>query len=256
MQCPRIVNPETHNRLLPRILAVATALPLATLALSLAEGAQVRQRTGQEVVNSACVACHEKGVNGAPKIGDRAAWIPRMSKGLDVLVQSAVHGHGAMPARGGMADLSDREIESAITYMFNYGVVTLPPPPARAAADTDPFHKAIAGADIYLGIVKAESMPAAQRPASVASGKGYYHVNISLIDSATKSPIKEAHVRVRVADAIGVETKTMEAMSANDSTSYGGYFRMAANNTYTITALIERPGAVGVTEAQFVYKAW
>jgi cytochrome c5 len=237
------------------ILAMATSVCLTTLAPSLAAGAQVRERTGEQVVDSGCVACHENGVNGAPKIGDRAAWIPRMSKGLDVLVQSAIHGHGAMPARGGIADLSDREIESAIVYMFNYGVVTLPPPPERSAADTDPFHTAVAGADVYLGVVSAESIPPAQRPARVASGKGYYHVNISLIDSASKVPIGEAHVRVRVADAIGVETKTLEPISVNGSISYGGYFRMAAHNTYTITALIERAGAA-VAEAKFVYKAW
>jgi cytochrome c5 len=256
MQSLRIVESETRNGAFVRILVATTALPLAALALTVAMAAQVRERTGKEVVDSGCVACHAQGVNGAPKIGDRAEWIPRMSKGLDVLVQSAVHGHGAMPARGGMADLSDREIQSAIVYMFNYGVVALPASPAAAPADTDPFHKVVAGADIYLGVVKAETIPAAQRPASVASGKGYYHVNISLIDSATKAPIKEAHVRVRVADAIGVETKALKAMSANDSTSYGGYFRMTGDTTYTITALVERPGAAGVAEAKFVYKAW
>jgi len=256
MQRLRIVESEIRKRVFLRILEAATTLSLAALALSSAMSAEVRERTGKDVVDSGCVACHAQGVNGAPKIGDRAAWIPRMSKGLDVLVQSAVHGHGAMPARGGMADLSDREIQSAIVYMFNYGVVTLPAPPSASPADPDPFHKVIGGADVYLGVVRAETIPAAQRPASVANGKGYYHVNISLIDSATKAPIKEAHVRVRVADAIGVETKTLQVMSANDSTSYGGYFRMAANTTYTVTALIERAGAAGVAEAKFVYKAW
>ena len=81
-------------------------------------------RTGKEIVEAQCVKCHGTGVGGAPKIGDRAAWIPRLKPGLDVVVRSAIHGHGAMPPRGGMADLSDVEIRSAIVYMFNAGTVT------------------------------------------------------------------------------------------------------------------------------------
>ena len=78
-------------------------------------------RTGKEIVETQCVKCHGTGVNGAPKIGDRAAWTPRVKQGLDVVVSSAIHGHGAVPPRGGMADLTDAEIRSAIVYMFNAG---------------------------------------------------------------------------------------------------------------------------------------
>jgi cytochrome c5 len=78
-------------------------------------------RSGKEIVEAQCVKCHGKGVGGAPKIGDRAAWTPRLQQGLDTVVASAIHGHGAMPPRGGMADLTDAEIRSAIVYMFNVG---------------------------------------------------------------------------------------------------------------------------------------
>ena len=78
-------------------------------------------RSGKEIVEAQCVKCHGKGVGGAPKIGDRAAWTPRLKQGLDTVVASAIHGHGAMPPRGGMADLTDVEIRSAIIYMFNVG---------------------------------------------------------------------------------------------------------------------------------------
>jgi cytochrome c5 len=83
-------------------------------------------RTGEQVVQQTCSHCHQDGLQGAPKIGDRAAWIQRFKVGLDTLVRSAVHGHGGMPPRGGTADLSDDEIRSAILYMFNYGVA-MPP---------------------------------------------------------------------------------------------------------------------------------
>jgi cytochrome c5 len=81
-----------------------------------------RPRTGQQIVEAKCVSCHGTGVGGAPKIGDRGAWTPRVSKGLDSVVASAIHGHGAMPPRGGMADLTDVEIRSAVLYMFNAGM--------------------------------------------------------------------------------------------------------------------------------------
>ena len=76
-------------------------------------------RTGAQIVQAQCANCHQTGVGGAPKIGDRAAWIPRLKQGLDVVVRSAINGHGAMPPRGGMADLTDAEVRTAITYMFN-----------------------------------------------------------------------------------------------------------------------------------------
>jgi len=79
------------------------------------------EHTGQQVVAEACGACHDTGANGAPKVGDWAAWKPRIEKGLNTLYESAITGHGGMPARGGMAKLTDAEIKRAIEYMFNAG---------------------------------------------------------------------------------------------------------------------------------------
>jgi len=75
-------------------------------------------RTGEQVVKAKCGDCHLTGRDGAPKIGDRDAWIGRVSKGLEKVIASGIHGRGAMPARGGMADLSDAEMRSAVIYMF------------------------------------------------------------------------------------------------------------------------------------------
>ena len=75
-------------------------------------------RTGEEVVKAQCIKCHETGKGGAPKIGDRDAWIPRLKEGLESTVRSAMKGHGGMPARGGLADLSDSELRSAVIYLF------------------------------------------------------------------------------------------------------------------------------------------
>jgi cytochrome c5 len=210
-------------------------------------------RTGEQIVKMQCSKCHQDGLNGAPKIGDRAAWTPRLRNGLDALVKSAVHGHGAMPARGGIADLTDLEIQGAVVYMFNYGVPE--PPPPKAATPADPYHKVIAGTEIYLGIVRAEAAPAGQIKGGAPSGKGYYYLNVSLFDTKNKAAISDATVKLTVADALGAESKTLEAVAANDTTSYGGFFRMTSPNPYTITAKIQRPG-VGATEAKFEYKVW
>ena len=96
--------------------------------------AKTAERSGEQVVQAACASCHETGVDGAPKIGDRAAWIPRATKGYDIVVRSAIKGHGGMPARGGMADLTDSELRSAVTYMFNLGAAEAKVPQAAAPA--------------------------------------------------------------------------------------------------------------------------
>jgi len=141
-------------------------------------------------------------------------------------------------------------------YMFNYGVVEVPSAPPAAAAVADPYHKVIAGTDIYLGIVRAEALPDGQDRSSAPRGKGYYHLNVSLFDAKTKAAITDAQVKLRVADPISAETKSLKLIAVNNMVSYGGYFRMLGPNPYAITAQIQRPGVAGVTEAKFEYKVW
>jgi cytochrome c5 len=81
-------------------------------------------RTGEQVVAAACGKCHQTGQGGAPKIGDRAAWTSRLKLGLDPVVKSALKGHAGMPARGGLADLTDPEVKRAVEYMMNSGAAT------------------------------------------------------------------------------------------------------------------------------------
>ena len=76
-------------------------------------------RSGEQIVKAKCVECHVSGKDGAPKIGDRDAWVGRVRKGLDAVIASGIHGRGSMPARGGLADLSDAEMRAAVIYMFN-----------------------------------------------------------------------------------------------------------------------------------------
>ena len=76
-------------------------------------------RSGAQVVQAHCALCHASGFDGAPRIGDRAAWLPRTVLGIDPMVRTAIRGHGAMPRRGGQASLTDTELRGAVIYMIS-----------------------------------------------------------------------------------------------------------------------------------------
>jgi cytochrome c5 len=212
-------------------------------------------RTGEQVAQAQCAICHLDGLNGAPRIGDRNAWLPRLSKGLDAVVRTAIHGHGAMPARGGLPDLSDAEIQGAVVYMFNQG---LAPAPAVAAAapPADPYHKVVSGTDIYFGISRADAVPAARKKGGAPKGPGYFHLNITLYDVATRTAITNATVKLKVSSGTAGETRTLKPFAADGALGYGEYFLMPSAHPYTITAQIQRPGVAGTTEASFEYRVW
>lgn len=84
-------------------------------------GAPAQGGQGQRIYAASCVACHERGVSGAPKLGDKADWAPRIAQGQDVLVTHAKNGfagkRGFMPPKGGNAALTDAEVAAAVSYM-------------------------------------------------------------------------------------------------------------------------------------------
>ncbi len=90
-------------------------------------------RTGEEIANAACNACHVPGVANAPKIGDAVAWGAVAKKGLPEMLKTVVAGKGAMPPRGGAADASDAELARAIVHMATRSGVKLKEPAAAAA---------------------------------------------------------------------------------------------------------------------------
>lgn len=72
----------------------------------------------EEIAKATCFKCHETGDKGAPKLSDKAAWSQRASKGLDAVTQTVIRGHGNMPARGGLAELTDNELKNVIAYLL------------------------------------------------------------------------------------------------------------------------------------------
>lgn len=75
--------------------------------------------TGEAVYKNSCIACHGAGIAGAPKVGDAAAWKARIGAGYSTLLSHALNGLGAMPAKGGSADLEDVEVARAVVLMAN-----------------------------------------------------------------------------------------------------------------------------------------
>lgn len=93
-------------------------LPVAQVAIATASGGAGVERTGEQLYQVACVACHATGAAGAPKLGDNAAWGQRLKLGLSGLLKSAIMGKNAMPPKGG-SDATETELAHAIVYMAN-----------------------------------------------------------------------------------------------------------------------------------------
>lgn len=91
-------------------------------------------RSGEQVYQAQCGACHATGAAGSPKFGDAAAWAPRIASGFDTLLTSALKGKNAMGPQGG-GDSSDFEIARAVTYMANAGGAKFEEPKQPAPAE-------------------------------------------------------------------------------------------------------------------------
>lgn len=130
--------------------------------------------TGDAVYKQVCAACHNAGVAGAPKFGDKAAWGTLAAKGVDALLASAINGKGAMPPKGGAAQLSDFEIHRAVVYMANEGGASFPEPEAPAeggeAATAEAKPAAPAPAAAAAPTTLAPSQPAPAQTADTAAG--------------------------------------------------------------------------------------
>lgn len=115
------VAAQADSEVLARIkpvgeLVVASAVTVANGVIPTAKAAD-----GKGTYDKACMACHAAGVAGAPKLGDKAAWGPRIAQGNDTMYGHAIKGFqgkkGFMPAKGGNASLSDADVKAAVDYM-------------------------------------------------------------------------------------------------------------------------------------------
>ena len=155
--------------------------PVAGFSLKSADGPKVL-RAGEEVYKAQCGACHEVGAAGAPKVGDTAAWAPRIKTGYNALLTSALKGKGAMGAQGG-GEYDDAEIGRAVVYMANKGGAKFDEPKAVTTAAAAVAAAPAAAAPAAMAA--APSMPAA---ATAAAGTAVAAVSAA----ASAAPAKAA----------------------------------------------------------------
>ncbi len=107
---------ENTNAVAERLAPVGSFSATTVAASEVA--AVVADLTGADAY-ATCAACHASGAAGAPIVGDAAVWADRLAKGTDVLYQNAINGIGAMPAKGGAANLTDNTVKAAVDYMLD-----------------------------------------------------------------------------------------------------------------------------------------
>lgn len=143
------------NAMTPEAIA-ARIQPVGRVEFGAGGGGAAGGRSGEEVVKAVCATCHQAGVANAPKIGDRAAWAPRIKEGLKDMVATAIKGKGAMPPKGGNPSLTDDDVTRAVVYMANQAGAGFKEPAAKqpaqkpgavAAAQTKPG--AVDGKKVY-----------------------------------------------------------------------------------------------------------
>jgi len=91
----------------------------AQAAAAPAAAAKPAAADGKAVYDKLCFACHAQSVAGSPKLGDKAAWAPRIQTGTDAMVQSVIKGKGAMPPKAGNPALNEGEIRAAVEFMVS-----------------------------------------------------------------------------------------------------------------------------------------
>ena len=166
----RLGSHESDKDVLSRIQAVGHVVigeagpPKGTLA-------------GDAVYNQVCKTCHEAGLAGAPKAGDKGAWGPRIGQGQSTVTQHAVAGFqgktGVMPPKGGNAELTDPEVARAVVFMANQAGANWkePSPPVAAAAPSAPAPAASTTAAATPPASPATPPAGAPAPAVAAGGQ-------------------------------------------------------------------------------------
>jgi len=133
---PKETNPHAAQKVADRLAPAGAvyagdtgraAMMAAQEAAAKAAASQVAfggSTDGKTVYEGLCHSCHTAGVAGAPKLGDKAAWAPRIAEGIDTLVQHAINGyHGPdgnfMPPKGGMPSLTDEQVKNTVHWIVD-----------------------------------------------------------------------------------------------------------------------------------------
>ena len=88
------------------------------VAAAFVAGSTVSFADGASLYKTACFACHDAGIAGAPKFANKELWAPRIATGVDAMVKVVLTGKGAMPPNGG-TQLTEAQIREVVEYMAN-----------------------------------------------------------------------------------------------------------------------------------------
>ncbi len=88
------------------------------LAVAFVVGSSATFADGATLYKTACFACHDAGIAGAPKFADKKLWASRIATGIDVMVKTVLTGKGAMPPNGG-TQMTEAQIREVVEYMAN-----------------------------------------------------------------------------------------------------------------------------------------
>lgn len=136
-------------------------------------GAAPGQQSGEQVYGAVCKSCHDAGLAGAPKLGDKAAWSARIAQGERTVVEHAIKGIRAMPAKGGNPALTDDEVHRAVAYMANtVGANWKAPAPAAGAAVAEQAKPASAAAPAASAAPRTPPAASVAAAAAPATGTG------------------------------------------------------------------------------------
>jgi cytochrome c551/c552 len=156
--------------------------PVASFTLADASAPQ-GNLSGEQVYQTVCKTCHEAGLVGAPKMGDKGAWAPRIKKGMDALFASALKGTSkGMPPKGGDQELADIEVERGVVYMANLSGASFKEPAGPAAV---PVAAAPAAAPPSIPAGGAAAVAAAAPAAGAASATVAAAAPVAALDLKT-----------------------------------------------------------------------
>ena len=161
---------ENENIVLSRIQ------PVGSVVIAEASAPKGTQ-SGEQVYGTVCKTCHEAGLAGAPKFGDKAAWAKVIAEGAKVAFTHAIGGFKAMPAKGGNSDLTDDEVKRAVAFMANKAGAnwTAPAVTTTAAAPAAaPVATAAAATPASAAAAPAAAPSAASAAVGPADGKKTY----------------------------------------------------------------------------------
>ncbi len=155
--------------------AIAKRLqPVGTVVIA-EPGASGAEKSGKEVYETVCSACHASGVLNAPKFGDRQAWAKLIAEGQERLTADAMKGVRQMPPRGGNPNLTDTEFARAVAFMANAaGADWKAPEPAKVSASSAPTASAPLAVAAPQPAPAAAPTSAAAAQSDTAKGKAIY----------------------------------------------------------------------------------